>query len=200
MSGRNDRHGLSGERKHAPPAGLSTYVWGCTMNKTGFSLIELIVTMAIIGTLLAIVSLDFHSMQKKSQIESKTREIYNDLNEARLNSIYQKKIHRIVFQPNSYVMKRYSSENEDRTDGGTVLYTKNTSYQLSRVNGGSIADIYYEFDLRGFTAGVTNNTVYVNPVNSGAMFDCVVIHIARTNMGQGVDSDNDGKPNSCNFQ
>lgn len=170
------------------------------MNRAGFSLVELITVITIMGTLLAIVTLNFNSMQRKSQIESKTREIFNDLNEARLNSIYQKENHRIVFQPNSYVMKRYSSGNEDRTSGGTVVHTKNSAHQLSLVNGGSIADIPVEFDIRGFTISATGTTVYVNPVKSGAMFDCIVVSKARNNMGQGVDSDGDGKPNSCNFQ
>jgi len=175
-------------------------MWRYKMNRAGFSLLELVATLAIMGTLLAIVSLNFHSMQRKSQIESKTREIFNDLNEARLNSIYLKKSHRIVFQPNNYVMKRYSSDNEDRTTGGTDLYTKNSSYQISRANGGSIADVFVEFDIRGFTPSATGTSIYVNPVKSGAMFDCIVISNARTNMGQGVDSDSDGNPNSCNFQ
>lgn len=170
------------------------------MNRAGFSLLELIVVLVIAGALLSIVSTNFSSMQRKSQIESKSREIFNDLNEARLNSIYLKKSHRIVFQPNSYTLKQYSSDDEDRTTGGTNLYTKNSTYQLSKANGGSIADVFVEFDIRGYTSSATGPTIYINPVKSGAMFDCIVISDTRTNMGQGVDSDNDGNPNSCNFQ
>lgn len=169
------------------------------MNRAGFSLLELIVILVIMGVLLSIVSINFSGWQKKHQIESKTREIFNDLNEARLNSIYLKKRHSIVFQPNNYVMKQYSSENESRTASGSkIVMSKNSTYQISKVNGGSIADRIFEFDVRGFTNDL--DTIYVNPVKSGAMFDCIVISNARTNMGQGVDSDNDGNPNSCNFQ
>jgi prepilin-type N-terminal cleavage/methylation domain-containing protein len=164
------------------------------MNKAGFTVIELLVVIAIIGALLSIGSINFSNWQRKSQIESRTREIFNDFNEARLNSIYMKRRHSLVFEPDTYVMKRYSSENEKRTTGGTVLVSKKSSYLTSIKDGTTI----FEFDIRGFTDDL--DTIYVNPVASGAVFDCIVISDGRTNMGRGVDSDNDGQPNSCTFK
>jgi prepilin-type N-terminal cleavage/methylation domain-containing protein len=163
------------------------------MNRTGFALTELIVVMVIMGIVLSIATLSFNSMQRKAKIEAETREVFGDLNEARLNSIYLKKRHRITFQPTSYVMNRYSSDNDAN---GTQLFSKNVPYQLSKASGASIADIFFEFDIRGFSTNT--NTIYVNPANSGAMFDCIVISQSRTNMGLGVDSDNNGQAENCN--
>lgn len=165
------------------------------MKRAGFSLIELIVVVAIMGTLLGISTIYFTQWNRKAQIESKTREIYDALNEARLNSIYIKKQHRITFQPNSYSLKRYES-GDDAT--GTDVYSRNTTYLLSLSGGASIADIFFEFDTRGTTSNL--NTIYLNPVASGAVFDCIVIHVARTNMGQGMDTNHDGKPDSCTIK
>ena len=166
------------------------------MKKAGFSLIELVVIIAIISILLTIATLNFSAWQRKAQIESKTREICDSLNEARLNSMYMKQRHRITFQQNSYVLKRYAND-DDAT--GTDIYTRQTSYNLSLASGASIADIFFEFDIRGLTTDL--NTIYINPVASGAVSDCIVIHNARTNMGQGTDANNDGKPDdSCTYK
>jgi type II secretion system protein H len=157
------------------------------MNKKGFALIELMVVIVIIGLLLAIVTLNFSDWQRKTQIEKQTRELYTDINTARTEAIFRKKIHRITFQPGSYVFKRYSTENEPYT-AGTVLLTKNFVNQLALENGGSIADRSLEFNMRGMTTGAnvssSNFTLRVNPVGTSAMVDCVIIHVARTNMGK----------------
>ncbi|WP_168205943.1 Tfp pilus assembly protein FimT/FimU [Geobacter sp. FeAm09] len=170
------------------------------MSRAGFSLIELIVTMAIIGILLSVATLNFTAMQRKARIESETRQIFADLNDARLNAIYLKRNYRVTFQPGSYVMKNYTSDNEATTAGKT-LFTKTVPYQLSLSNGGSIANAVAEFDKRGLaTDQTTLNIFYVNPAKSGAIIDCIVIGVAKTNMGQGVDSDNNGQAESCSVK
>jgi len=170
------------------------------MSKAGFTLIELIVTMVIIGILLAIATLNFNSMQRKAQIESETRQVFADLNSARLNAIYLKKRNRITFQPGSYAMKNYTSDNEAPA-AGTAVYARTVPYQLSLVNGGSIANAIAEFDSRGLaTDQTTLNIFYVNPVKSGATVDCIAVGTAKTNMGQGVDSDNNGQPDNCSVK
>jgi type II secretion system protein H len=151
------------------------------MNTKGFSLIELVVVMTIIGILLSIVTLDFNSWQRRSQIERQTRELFSDLNQARLESLHRKQRHSIVMQPNSYIFRRYSSENENRL-AGTVVQTRNVNFQITKLSGSSAADDITEFDIRGFTND--NDTFQINPINSGAPVDCVVIATGRTNMGK----------------
>nr|WP_246545435.1 GspH/FimT family protein [Pelotalea chapellei] len=157
------------------------------ITKGGFALTELIVVIAIIGILLGIVSLNFFDWQRKTQIEKQTRELFTDINTARTESIFRKTRHRITFQPNSYVFKRYSSDNENSA-AGTVISSRSFSYQLSRGAGGDISDNSLEFDGRGFliwtNSSSSNLTLRVNPVSSGAAFDCIVIHTVRTNMGK----------------
>ncbi len=169
------------------------------MKRAGFSLVELVVILAIMGILFTIATLNFNSWLRKSQVEAKTREIYDSLNEARLNSIYFKKPHAVVFQPNSIQFKQYSSENEAATATGTrILRTETSTYTLSLKDGvvftGSAADTI-RFNIRGYADNVL--TIYINPVSSSAIFDCIVVHNVRTNMGQGTDANNDGKPDGC---
>jgi prepilin-type N-terminal cleavage/methylation domain-containing protein len=157
------------------------------MNSNGFSLLELIVTMAIMGILFGIATLSFFDWQRKSQIERQTREMHTDINSARMESIFRKTRHRVTFQPSSYVLRRYSSDNENYA-AGTIINSRNVAYQLTRELGGDISDYSVEFDARGLLTGANfsspNLILRVNPVASGSSFDCIIIHVARTNMGR----------------
>jgi prepilin-type N-terminal cleavage/methylation domain-containing protein len=154
---------------------------------SGFSLVELIVVILIIGVLLSIGGINFRDWVQKSQIERQAREMLADLNSARSESIFRKKRHSIVMNSTAtgYVLKRYSSENESRTTGGTVLSSKTNSYQYAKESGSSAADLIIQFDILGFAATPSDlNTLRVNPIYSGAAFDCLVISNSRTNIGK----------------
>ena len=151
------------------------------MNSRGFALLELLVVLVIMGILMTIGTLDFNAWQKRSQIERQTRELFSDLNQARIDSVHRKLRHSIVMQPDSYTFRRYSSENESRF-AGTAVQTRNVSYQITKESGASAADIVTEFDIRGFTND--NNTFRINPVGTNAQVDCIVIAIGRTNLGK----------------
>jgi len=155
--------------------------------ESGFSLVELMVVIGITAILLSIGTLNFSSWQRKSQIERQAREMLADFNSARSESIFRKKRHSIVLNSTAtgYVFKRYSSENENRTTGGSVLFTKTSSYQYAKEAGASAADQIFQFDILGFNATPADlDTIRINPVDSGAAFDCLVISASRTNIGK----------------
>jgi type II secretion system protein H len=151
------------------------------MNNNGFSLVELVVVLAILGILASIVTMDFNAYTRKAQIERQTRELFGDLNQARIDSMHRKQRHSIVLEPNSYVFKRYSSENENSTEG-TVLQTRNVSYEITKENGSSASSDVTEFDIRGFTNDL--DTFRINPVGTEAQVNCIIIATGRTNLGK----------------
>lgn len=157
------------------------------MNNKGFALTELVVVLVLLAIVTTIATINFNDWQRKAQIERQTRELFADINKARTDAITSKLTHRIVFQPNSYSFKRYSSADEPYT-AGTELFSKNVAYQLSLENGNSIADYSVEFNMRGFTTGTgfsaSKLALRLNPVGTAAGFDCIVIHDVRTNMGK----------------
>jgi type II secretion system protein H len=157
------------------------------MSQRGFTLIELILVLVITGILLSVGTLNFTDWVRKTHIEKQTREFLSDLNTARSESIFRKMRHSIVLNGNAtgYTFRRYSSENEDRSTGGTDIFTKPTSYQFSKEDGSSAASRTFLFDVRGFASTISDTgTIRINPVNSGAAFDCVVIATSRTNIGK----------------
>lgn len=169
-------------------AGLQPACTPAPMANSGFSLIELVVTISIMFIMVGIVSLNFRTWQVKNKVEAQTREILVDLNEARTNSFTQKRPYGIVFQPNSYVIKSYSSSTAAAAPltSGTTLVTKGLKYGLTKA-GSSIVDTPVVFD----TNGITFNwfTIFVNPYNpdptkESAAVNCLVISAARVNMGK----------------
>lgn len=151
------------------------------MNARGFSLVELVVIIAIMTTLMTIATMDFNAWQKKAQIERQTRELFTDLNKARIDSLHSKHRHSIVMQPDSYTFKIYSSNNESRF-AGTDIQTRKVSYQITKRTGSTAANDVIEFDIRGFTND--NDTYRINPIGTAAQVDCIIIATGRTNLGK----------------
>ena len=150
----------------------------------GFSLVELLIVIAIIGIGASIATLNFNQWIRKSNIEKETRELYSDLNEARLQSIYTKKQHGIVIETATrYVLKKYSSPNEAPA-AGSIRQTKTTKNAMTKDDGTALAaDTRILFNIRGFTSNAFGNTIRFNPINLAA-FDCIIISEARTNLGK----------------
>lgn len=153
------------------------------MNQKGFSLTELIITMGIMGALLAIATLPFNNWVKKAGIESQTRILQSDLNNARIEAVTSKTRRSIVLNPESYSYKSYTSANENTTSGGKVIFTKVLNYQIAPITG-SFTDRYVVFDTRGFVEIPPYPTVRALPSYSGAAFDCIVISVGRNNIGK----------------
>lgn len=158
-------------------------------NRSGFSLLELLIAIAVMGILATIATFNFNSWQVKSKMEAQVRELQVDLNEARINAFTQKRPFGIVFQTNSYTIKSYSSLTEAASpvDNGTTVVTKNVLFALTKRSGTStsivsIADTPVVFD----TSGTTFNwfTILVDPSKTDAAVNCIVISTTRTNMGK----------------
>jgi prepilin-type N-terminal cleavage/methylation domain-containing protein len=171
------------------------------LRKNGFSIIELVVVISVIGILATLATLSFNTMQRKANIERYTRELFTDLQTARSDSIFRKNMHSIAINSTAtgYAFRRYSSVNEDREDGGMnsplvgvppqygIVYSKSIPLVITLANGGSAADRIFQFDTGGFaSSGLDHGTIRINPVETGAAIDCIIISESRTNLGQMV--------------
>jgi prepilin-type N-terminal cleavage/methylation domain-containing protein len=144
------------------------------MRQDGFSLVELITVMAIIGSLLVIGTLDFNRMSRKYAIDNQTRSFYTDLMDARLKSMYKKKSHYVKLTVDTFSM--YSSVDADGNPIGLAL-TKGLKQQITWGTPNII-----EFNSQGLTTNIGSICI-ADGANPGTN-DSIVISRARVNMGK----------------
>jgi type IV fimbrial biogenesis protein FimT len=149
------------------------------MNRSGFSLIELLVVIGLISVLLGLATLNFNQWVKQRNIEREVKEMYADLMTARQKSMVTGMNHALV--PNtatSFSFKKYSSESEDRSAQGILVSRKSMPYAMV-MNPSSVV----EFNERGLTA---ESGPYLICVFSDASpsYDALVITRSRVNMGK----------------
>lgn len=151
------------------------------MKSRGFSLIEMIITVAILSILLTIGTLRFQEYLQRYRTEAQTHLLYAELLKARTNAIYQRKGTRVKFYQGRFEV--YSSQ----VDGPEVtpLATHLLSYPITSpptidfdiTAGGDI-----DFDERGVTYDIHSLCLQETPY-SGAV-DSIVIHNLRTSIGK----------------
>lgn len=146
------------------------------MCQRGFSLVELMIVIAIAGILLSIATLSWNEMQTKSAVESQIKKIHADLMEVRLQALYGKRARSVVISGQVY--KSYSS----RVITSTALETKQLRYPVVWNGGGALT-----FDEQGLTSN--QGSLCVLPTDSlavinSAAVDSLVVSQARINLGK----------------
>lgn len=122
------------------------------MNRFGFSLIELVVIVSIIGILSTIGAIDFNSWRNRSNVDKQAKELYADIMNARHTSLTTKRNHGIVFGTSvdenpvtRYTFKRYSSDGIPET----VIFERRVTYPITKSNWANPEKNEIEFDERG---------------------------------------------------
>jgi type II secretion system protein H len=101
------------------------------MKNNGFSLVELIVAMVIIGILLSVAVINFNQWMTKSNVEKQANEIYMELAEARELALHTRQPRSVRVSANSLVFRRYTSDADLESGAGVLIKTKTLRYPIT---------------------------------------------------------------------
>ncbi len=149
------------------------------MNDRGFSLMELLIVVTLIGIMSAFATYEFSKALKKSAIEGQTKQMYTDIMAVRLDAMYSK--HPRTVAVNGTTFSVYSSS------FATGTPTSQTVLKFPAVWDAGSSNV--TFDGRGLLIGTTDRALCIDPSNdlavvNPAVLDSVVISMAMVSMGK----------------
>ena len=151
-------------------------------SESGFSLIELLIVISIMGILLSIVSINFKQWMVKNRVEAQVRQMVSDFSELRVKAFTTKQRHSITVNKMSYIFKTYSSEGENLASG-TSAGTYNVNIPLKSDSSTYYAGTIFEIGSRGILMSFPG-TIYLDYQDVSPTIDCLKIHTIRINPGK----------------
>jgi prepilin-type N-terminal cleavage/methylation domain-containing protein len=154
----------------------------------GFTLVELIVTIAIIATILAIASMNFRTTTQKANIEAEIRMMHADLMTARTAAIYTRRSRSVTMTTSLFSV--YSST---VTTGTPLVRRELRNHVTFKQDGATATSAQLDFDAYGTTSVVSTSSglaICVDPADNPGTFDSIVVQTTRFYTGK--------RQNDCN--
>jgi type II secretion system protein H len=155
------------------------------MRQRGFTLLELVIAMAVMAILLAIVGPDFGRYLRKASADAQSREIFAELQNARTQAAFTKRKQGVVFSSQEIQFRSYSSEGDST---GRLVSRKKLPLAINTSWGvpGSL-----EFDTGGVLIDPTSIKVVCIQTREDAASDAVIITPVGASLGKVI---NKGAP------
>ena len=154
------------------------------MSNRGFTLIEILIVIALIGILLSIGTLQFSDYIRKGAVERQTKELYSDLMTSRTAAVTQRSSKRVVITPTVFRFVSSSLGGGISSGSTTRVLSKPVTW-----TGKAASDTQTQiiFDERGtFNIDIANGntTICVEPSLETAQYDSIVVFSTRIHMGK----------------
>ena len=157
------------------------------MKSKGFTLVEVMIVIAIITIIVSIATLNFRGMKGKADTEKQTLQLQSDITNVRLNAMQNKQRSIILFGPRQHIYRTYTSAGQPVADG-TEVNSVSYPFEIRKLEGSSTLSALdsnvdrIEFDSRGYTNNAI--TFVVTPVTYSGGLDCIEVQTARTSIGR----------------
>jgi prepilin-type N-terminal cleavage/methylation domain-containing protein len=158
------------------------------MKNNGYSLTELVVVIAILGTLLGIAGISGKTWLERYRVEAQTKEMFTDLMNARASALQRNRMYFVDFAGAQYTIYEDTNPGPDG-DGlyqsdDTPVMQKSTQYPIVPALGGSATS--FSFDKNGLVSLATPTATGTLHFASGAgpEYDCITLCTTRILMGK----------------
>jgi prepilin-type N-terminal cleavage/methylation domain-containing protein len=162
----------------------------------GFSLIEMLVVIAIVGIIAGLATVSFAGLARKYRIDNQVRRMHGDFSNIKVMAMTKGRTHFVTLNENSYTGYEDSHPAPDgdgilAVGSDRIVLTSNQSLNLSTVTNQQSQPIAWSaggssytmaFNSRGLCT-TTNNTICIfSSVNT--RYDCINVSQTRITLGK----------------
>lgn len=147
-----------------------------TADNRGFSLVEILVTIAILGILVTIGATSFRELNEKYRIEAATKQFYADLMEGRGRAMQRNRVHYVQMTSNGYTI--YDDTNKP------VIFGKLSSTITFPSSGSPGGVMNFQFNRNGIASTAGYVRVQSSVPRVFPDYNCITIAETRIKMGQ----------------
>jgi type II secretion system protein H len=155
----------------------------------GFTLVEIMIVIAIVGIVAVIAASSFRGMMEKYRVEGETKQMFADLMDARGRAMQRNRAFFVQIGPNGYSTFEDSSPAPDgngslENSTDTLTTSATVSHTITTAPGG--------LSNFGFNRnGIANATGFIR-FSSTVLpdYDCITVNATRIKMGQYNATDN----------
>lgn len=164
--------------------------------RSGFTLVEILVTLAILGILLALAVGNFGGMNEKYKVEAEIKQFYADLMDVRGRAMQRNRMHFVQIAADGLGYKTYDDTNDavDGTPDGdralqpgadTLVASTTVRHGISTDNLVGESNFAFRFNRNGIATVSGTGTIHLAS-QAQPDYDCITIKPTRIKMGQYV--------------
>jgi len=163
----------------------------CRGRRGGFTLIEVIIAIAILGIVVMIGVSNFQGMMEKYRVEGETKQMFADLMDARARAMQRNRGFIVQINSSGIDSKDYKTyedtgplgtEGDGSLGAGDTLVANEVVKHKITWNSGDIDDFSFTFNRNG----ISSVTGYIRFVSTTTRpdYDCITVKATRIKMGQ----------------
>lgn len=152
----------------------------------GFTLVEILIALAILGIIVVIAVSNFQGMMEKYRVEGETKQMFADLMDARGRAMQRNRASFVRVTGNNYNTYEDTSPAPDGNgswESADTLVANATATHVIVTDNIAAVPLNFSFNRNGI-ASVTGFIRFSSAATARPDYDCITIQATRIKMGQ----------------